>query len=111
MTTPEALLQYAIVNFWWLILLSISLQFLMANIYMPVTSPSSPIEGLSFHRQYLPGNWLLKVALDLCLIYSLPLLILLWILRRARSFSLSNVLVTVAFGLLMEVIILTSLLF
>jgi len=45
------------------------------------------------------------------LTYSLGLIILLWILRRIRNYSLSNVLATVVFGLSLEVIELTSLLF
>src|SRR6266850_6912661 len=111
MTTPEALLQYAIQNFWWLILLSIWLQFLMADIYITVMYPNSQQKNLGFHKQTLPGNWLLRLLLDLCLIYSLPLHILRLTLRLPKNSLLSNVLDTVVFGLMLEVIVLTSLLF
>jgi len=81
----------------------------MASIYIPVTYPSSQMLGLGFLRPTLHGNWLVKAMWEICLTYSLGLIILLWILRRIRNYSLSNVLATVVFGLSLEVIELTSL--
>jgi len=80
------------VKFWWLLCLSILLQYLMASIYIPVTYPSSQMLGLGFLRPTLHGNWLVKAMWEICLTYSLGLIILLWILRRIRNYSLSNVL-------------------
>jgi len=109
MTTPEVLLQYVTLNFWWLLCLSILLQYLMASIYIPVYISKLTDASLGFLRPTLHGNWLVKAMWEICLTYSLGLIILLWILRRIRNYSLSNVLATVVFGLSLEVIELTSL--
>jgi len=111
MTTPEVLLQYVTFKFLVALCLSILLQYLMASIYIPLHIQAQQMLGLGFLRPTLHGNWLVKAMWEICLTYSLGLIILLWILRRIRNYSLIECVGYVVFGLSLEVIELTSLLF